>query len=120
MRMKLMRIILFGLPFLLVLLLALVALTRPSPNAPKFVPLHSPPTGSFAEMDYDWGGAVPVHDGQFWITVWSSTTNWHCFLYDWTNRLVVGELLRATPIFFNQDHTKLLCEGYSLEGSWKW
>src|SRR5579859_2075515 len=118
MRMKPVRVATFGALFLLVLVLTLLILTVRSPNAPKLVPLHSPPTGSFVEMDYDWLGAVPAQDGHLWITAWS-TTNWHFFLYDWTNRLVVGELLNANPVFFNQDQTKLLCEGYSLEGSWK-
>jgi hypothetical protein len=55
-----------------------------------------------------------------WIEATASTTNSHCYLYDVTSRLVLGELFKATPIFFNHDQTKLLCEGYSLEGSWKW
>ena len=33
---------------------------------------------------------------------------------------MVGELLQASPKFFNHDQTKLLCEGYSWEGEWRW
>ena len=117
---KLLTITLFGLVCLLVLALVLVTLTSPSPNAPKFVPLRSPLTGTYAQMDYDWGGAVPVQDGNVWIETWSSPTNWHCYLYNVTDRLLVGELFRATPIFSYPDQSKLLCEGYSLEGSWRW
>jgi hypothetical protein len=58
MRMKLVWISL-SVAGLLVLALVLVALARPSPNAPRFVSLHSPPVGSYTWMDYDWGGAVP-------------------------------------------------------------
>ena len=119
MRMKLIWISL-SMACLLVLALVLVALARPSPNAPRFVPLHSPPVGTYTRMDYDWGGAVPVQDGTVWIEARSSASDSHCYLYDVTNRLVIGELFNATPIFFNRDQTKLLCEGYSLEGSWKW
>ena len=120
MRMRPVRIAVPGLLCLVALVLVLRVLSDPSPSAPRFVPLLSPPVGTYTRMDYDWGGAVPVQDGKVWIETWSSRTNWHCYLYDVTNRLIVGELFNATPIFFNHDRTKLLCEGYSLEGAWKW
>lgn len=120
MRMKAVSITIVGLGCLLILGLVIFALTHPSPYAPKFVPLRSAPVGSYTWMDYNWGRAVPVQDGKMWITARSSPTNWQSFLYDVTNRLIIAELLGGSPIFFNQDRTKLLCEGYSLEGSWKW
>ena len=117
------RLIWITLSFLVCLLVwAVVRLALPwtSPNAPRFVPLRSPPVGNYTSMDYDWGGAVPVQNGRVWIQATSGTTSSHCYLYDVTNRLVVGELLNASPIFFNRTQTKLLCEGYSLESAWKW
>ncbi len=102
------------------LLVVIASLGSPSPNAPRFVPMHSQPVGTYTWANYDWGGAVPVQGGKVWIETRSSLTNWHWFLYDVTNRLIVGELFKAWPVFFNHDQTRLLCEGESLEADWKW
>jgi hypothetical protein len=39
-------------------------------------------------------------------------TNTHHYLYDLNRREVSGELFNGSPIFFNQDHTKLFCTGH--------
>ncbi len=102
------------------LLLGITSLCAADPNAPKFVPMHSQPLGTYTWMLYPWAGDVPIQDGKVWIQTISNLTNRQCFLYDVTNRAIVGELFKAWPVFFNHDQTKLLCEGYSLEGAWKW
>ncbi len=119
MRMKVARIAIVGLGCLFGFGILLVALTQPSPYGPKLVPLRSAPIGSYTWMAYDWGGAVPVQDGTMWIIA-TTGHKMHNFLYDVTDRLIVGELVNANAIFFNRDRTKLLCAGYSLERSWKW
>jgi len=109
-------------PIFLVLLITVVS--SPSPNAPKFVPVHSQPNGPYTRMYYDWPGVVPVRDKKVWIWTMagSNRTNLHIqhFLYDLDRRLVIGELLHANPVFSDRDQTRLLCEGYgSLANSFR-
>src|SRR5437016_7203990 len=96
--------------FVLIALIVLVASSpTASPKVPRFVPTRSQPIGSYVRMDYDWAGAVPFQGGKVWIWAIVSATNRHCFLYDLNDRMVVGELLNAGPVFFNHDQTTLLC-----------
>jgi hypothetical protein len=104
------------LPIALFLILVLVLLTRLSksdPNAPRFVPALTQPTGPFGFVYDDFNGDVPFPGGKAWITAVLSSTNHHGFLYDLDKRLVLGELVNASEAFCNQDHSKMLCKGFS-------
>jgi hypothetical protein len=62
-------------------------------------------------VGYSWGAPVRFRDGKFWL--WARTgTNLHTLQYDLESDRIVGELFNAnSPLFANQDQTKLLCEG---------
>lgn len=63
-------------------------------------------------MEYGWGELVPFAGGKVWLWTWWGT-NRHCFWYDLDRHIVVGELLKAGPVFCNAEGTKLLCEGHA-------
>src|SRR6266545_7618918 len=103
--MKRMRlIVLVGACFVL-LVAILSGLHARDQHAPRFVPVQTQPTGPYSRMDYGWGDFAPVRDGKVRIWAVSGTTNLHIqfFLYDLTNRRVIGELLNANPVFENGD-----------------
>lgn len=103
------------LPIALLLLLVLFLLTRaktPDSDAPRFVPALTQPIGPFGREGYDWGDDVPFPGGKTRIWTLLSSTNHHHFLYDLDKRMVLGELVNASAAFYNQDQSKLLCEGY--------
>ncbi|NOS70752.1 MAG: hypothetical protein HOP33_12570 [Verrucomicrobia bacterium] len=83
-------------------------------NAPRLV-LGQPADAitNLARMAmYSWAEDMPFQEGRAWI--WSTTnrTNSHTYLVDMDSTTVVGELLNAGAIFYNNDQTKLLCSGH--------
>jgi hypothetical protein len=120
--MKRLRFIIAVLLCLVLLAIIMTGLFGSDPHAPQFVLVQTQPTGPFKAMHYDWNSVAPVRDGKVWFWTVPTTTNRYTqhFLYELKSRRVVGELLNASPIFFNADQTKILCDGYSARASLKW
>lgn len=101
---------------IVVVCLGVLVWLRPAkqdPNAPRYVPVTTQPTGPFGSENYNWIDSAPFEGGKVWVWTLASRTNIHSFLYDLDKRLVVGELLNGAAVHGNQDQTKLLCEGFS-------
>lgn len=114
-----MKRLFIALGMVLFLLLALLILTHrdgTDANAPRYHTIQTQPPGPFTSENYGWGDGVPIRDGRFWLwTVYRRTNSpLHIsdYYYDLNEHRVIGELLNGSPIFANQDQTKLLCEGY--------
>jgi hypothetical protein len=111
MRMKRLKLIL---PIALLLFLAIFFFfhsTKSDPNAPRYVPAHSQPTGPFGYEFVSGNREIPFHDGKSWIFTIIPPTNLHEYLYDVDNRKVLGELLNGDVALANSDQTKFLCLG---------
>jgi len=79
------------------------------PLAPQFVGV----TGSLAiapedRVSYEFLTQRPFEGGKMWVSVWS-TNHYRVFLFDIENRVVLGELLDAQPVFLNHDQSRVLC-----------
>jgi hypothetical protein len=108
-------LLLFALGFLVI-----IYSSRTDPSAPRYVTLQNQPAGPFGSAHYNWSGPAPFFDSKVWIFTALNSTNSHEFLFDLGKRKVLGELFNGGPVFFNQEHTKLLCQGHaSLETSIK-
>ena len=115
------RITLFTASLLLVVGAALVVTLPPKadPEAPRFIRGQIQPAAPFTSIHYGWSELVPFAGKKVWLWT-ASGTNHHCYWYDLDKRTVIGELLKAGPVFCNADETKLLCQGHdSLETSFK-
>ena len=106
-----------GLVVLILLALVIVTLlvaSRSSDDhqAPRFV-AGAPTFAASSQWNgvgYSWSAPVRFRDGKLWL--WARNgTNLHEFQYDLEGDRIVGELFNASPVFANQDQTKLLCEG---------
>jgi hypothetical protein len=109
--MKRLKVILPVLLLLFIGFLLISSFSRSDPNAPRYVPVKTQPSGPFGSVHYDWGGATPFVGGKVWIFTILSRTNGHEFLFDLEKRKVLGELFNGGAVFANQDQTKLLCGG---------
>src|SRR5436190_12963004 len=102
---------------LLLLVLVLAMVHQTSGTAPTFV---AGTTASFGSLTIAYRDPVaPFDGGMVWVKgVRRGRSIENPVLYDIDKRVVLGELLNAEPIFFNQDQTKLLCRrtSASLKG----
>ncbi len=109
------------LPVLLVILVGfpvMILLSRPDPDAPRYVGVQTQPDGPFGSVHYDYSRAAPFVDGKVWIFCVVGPTNVHDYLFDLQKRKVLGELFNAGVELSNRERTKLLCGGHgSLETS---
>ncbi len=68
-----------------------------------------PAIGKLQDIFYEFLNPSPFEGGKMWISLSANSNDFHCYLYDIDRRLVLGELINASPCFLNHDQTILLC-----------
>jgi len=111
----------FVLGFVILLINALLI----DPKAPSFIPRngHIIPS-NYLYLYYDFLSPCPFESGKMWVSV-VSTNKGHTFLFDIDSQSILGELVNASPVFFNHDQTKLLCSQRTTvtatkNAVWRW
>lgn len=97
---------------LALLAVLLVGWARSRSNAPGFIELDSAGiTRSYSQVSYSFLAPQPFEGDKMWIHTWNYgiPREWHCYLYDLSQRKVLGELVRGDVAFLNEDQTKVLC-----------
>src|SRR5690242_11610333 len=80
------------------------------PKAPAFRPAVSQSIISpFTRLSYEFLTQRPFEGEKMWITVFTGTNEYHCYLFDIARREILGELFNASPLFMNGDRSRLLC-----------
>ena len=95
--------------FVSALVIFLVKSLMTDPKAPRFIPNSgdiSP--GNYSFLQYEFLSPSPFEGGKMWVSVFS-TNRVHTFLLDIESNSILGELVNASPAFFNRDQTKVLC-----------
>jgi hypothetical protein len=95
--------------FVLVLVVLLIKSLATDTTVPRFVSSSVnviPP--NYSSVHYDFLSASPFEGGKMWVSV-ASTNKFKTFLLDVDRPAILGELVNASPVFFNRDRTRLLC-----------